>query len=72
MKKLSGSPGAGLISGILEILDAIVALDLPVDLWAAQNMYYDMKTRLDFNRDLPEASARSFEKLGRRLGFRKY
>ncbi len=71
MKRLPGSPDAGLISGILEILDAVVALDLPVDLWAAQNMYYDMKSRPDFNGRWPEVAARSFEDLGERLGFRK-
>jgi len=72
MERLSGSPGTDLISGILEILDVITVLELPVDLWCIQNRYYDLKRQAGFHGHLTEADARSFEELGKRLGFRKY
>jgi alpha-amylase/alpha-mannosidase (GH57 family) len=70
MEKLSGLPGTGLIPGILDILDAVTALDLPVDLWRVQNMYHDLKRKPGLKESLTEAAARSLEKLGGRLGFR--
>ncbi|HDR16836.1 MAG TPA: DUF3536 domain-containing protein, partial [Desulfobacteraceae bacterium] len=72
MEELPGSPFAGLISGVLEILDAVRVLDLPVDLWGVQNMFYDMSRRHDFKESLSVPAGRAFEKLGRRLGFREY
>lgn len=72
MERLSRSPEADFISSILEILDAVAALELPVDLWAIQNRFYDLKSRADFHGSLTEGAARFFEELGARLGFRNH
>ncbi len=70
MNSLTRSPGTETLGGILEILGAAEALELPVDLWSAQNGYYFARNRPGFPAQLPEGAALLLEELGRRLGFR--
>lgn len=70
MEEISGSPNAGAISRILEILKWVDAFDLPVDLWETQNRYYYNRKIPGFRDGLEAGTALLFDELGKRLGFR--
>ena len=70
MEVLARSPDVRVLAGILEILETVEALDLPVDLWETQNLYYFIRKRPGYPEQLSAGAALLFDDLGRRLGFR--
>jgi hypothetical protein len=69
MNRLASAPDQISIKNVINFLDLAEDLNLKPDLWACQNMFYDLYGNPDFARGIGVDILTVFHELGRRLGF---
>ena len=57
------------IENVMSFLDLAQELNLELDLWQCQNLFYDLHGDPKFEQNLSSDTAHAFHELGQRLGF---
>lgn len=69
MERLALTPDKMPMRNIINFLDLAQGLNLELDLWECQNMFYDLYNDPKFIQSLHPELSSTFHELGRRLGF---
>jgi alpha-amylase/alpha-mannosidase (GH57 family) len=69
LEHLASHHGKASIENIFNFLNLAQDLNIELDLWHCQNIFYDLQGDSEFADKLPAETAHAFQELGQRLGF---
>jgi hypothetical protein len=70
LEKLTSSGNPDIMKRVINFLNMAEDLQLELDLWKCQNMFYDLYHDPHLTRRLSPKASSTFHALGKRLGFR--